>query len=250
MTRHPDDVLGARSRENFPDLAESLLDALADAADVEQAARQLRLFFGRVRTPAVYVRILAGDRRALRRLVTVLGASRFVGDALANQPELGDAIMFSHEVPTPEGAREEVLRAAQEAKDAGDDDEEGLIGRLRTAKVAVTLRVALADLAGEIDVQGAGRVLTALADASLEVACRHALGTGDEPARGLAVVAMGKLGSGEIGYGSDLDVLFVYDADVCPDPDPPAYFTRAARRIIRLVTTFHAAGPGLSLIHI
>lgn len=247
MTRHPDDVLGVRSRETFPELAESLLDAMADAADLEQAARQLRLFFARVRTPAVYVRLLAGDPRALRRLITVLGASRFVGDALANQPELGDTIMFSHDAPTPEGAREEVLRAAEPPPGEGGDDEEALIGRLRAAKTAVTLRVALADLAGEIDVQGAGRVLTALADASLDVACRHALGTGSDAPRGLAVVAMGKLGSSEIGYGSDLDVLFVYDGDRCPDPDPPHFYTRVARRIIRLVTTFHAEGPGYEL---
>jgi glutamate-ammonia-ligase adenylyltransferase len=247
MTRHPDDVLGVRSRDTFPDLAESLLDALADAADLEQAARQLRLFFARVRTPAVYVRLLAGDPRALRRLVSVLGASRFVGDALANQPELGDAIMFSHDVPTPEGAREEVVRAAEPPRGVDADDEEALIGRLRAAKIAVTVRVALADLAGEIDVQGAGRVLTALADASLDVACRHALGAGGALPRGLAVVAMGKLGSCEIGYGSDLDVLFVYDGGACPDPDPAAFYTRVARRIIRLVTTFHAEGPGYEL---
>jgi glutamate-ammonia-ligase adenylyltransferase len=247
MTRHPDDVLGARSRDNFPELAESLLDALVDAADIEQASRQLRLFFARVRTPAVYVRLLASDPRALRRLVTVLGASRFVGDALANQPELADAVVFSHEVPTPEGARQEVLRAAAPPHPAADDDEEALIGRLRSAKVAVTLRVALADLAGELDVQGAGRVLTALADAQLDVACRTALGSGEATPRGLAVVAMGKLGSGEIGYGSDLDVLFLYDPAACPDPDPPAWYTRAARRIIRLVTTFHAAGAGYEL---
>ncbi len=247
MTRHPDDVLGARSRDNFPGLAESLLDALVDAADVEQASRQLRLFFARVRTPAVYVRLLASDPRALRRLITVLGASRFVGDALANQPELADAVVFSHEVPTAEGAREEVLRAAPPPHASADDDEEALIGRLRAAKVAVTLRVALADLAGELDVQAAGRVLTALADAQLEVACRTALGTGDATPRGLAVVAMGKLGSGEIGYGSDLDVLFLFDPEACTDADPPAFYTRAARRIIRLITTFHAAGAGYEL---
>jgi glutamate-ammonia-ligase adenylyltransferase len=246
-TKHPDDVLGDRSRANFPELAESLLEALVDAADAAQACRYLRLFFARVRTPAVYVRLLASDPRALRRLVTVLGASSFVGDALVNRPELGDTVLFSRDLPTPEGAREEVMRVLEAPVGQDEDAEEVLIGRLRAAKTSVTLRVALADLAGEIDVRAAGRVLAALADASLEVATRFALGKPDVPAAGLAVVAMGKLGSSEIGYGSDLDVLFVYDPEACSDPDPPRYFTRAARTVIRLVTTFHSAGAGYEL---
>jgi glutamate-ammonia-ligase adenylyltransferase len=66
------------------------------------------------------------------------------------------------------------------------------------------------------------------------------------PVRGLCAIAMGKLGSREVGYGSDLDVIFVYDPALRPD-DPLAYFSRSARRIIQLLTMPHGAGRGYEL---
>jgi glutamate-ammonia-ligase adenylyltransferase len=57
------------------------------------------------------------------------------------------------------------------------------------------------------------------------------------------VIAVGKLGGGDIGYGSDLDVQFVYDSsDLSEEHHPPEYFSRLAQRIIRLVSGPHAAG--------
>jgi glutamate-ammonia-ligase adenylyltransferase len=64
-------------------------------------------------------------------------------------------------------------------------------------------------------------------------------------ARGLCVIAVGKLGGHEIGYASDLDLMFFYDPEAAPDPDEAAaYFSRHAQRIIRLLAEPHAAGPG------
>jgi glutamate-ammonia-ligase adenylyltransferase len=59
---------------------------------------------------------------------------------------------------------------------------------------------------------------------------------------------MGKLGGGDIGYGSDLDVLFIYDPVATPrDQHAPDYYSRLAQRIIRLTTEPHAVGPGYEL---
>lgn len=246
LSRHPDALLGLRSREAFPALADTLLDALMDAADPDQAARYLRAFWARLRFPGVYIRMLGADPRVVRRLVGVLGASAFVGDAIATNPELGDLILFTYTVPTPESARDEILLAHGDER---EDPEESLVGALRRAKARVTLQVALADLAGDIDVRDATVVLSALADASLEAATRFALGVGpNESARGLTVVAMGKLGGREIGYGSDLDVIFVYEPQYAPPgKDAAAYFTRVARTIIRVITSPHGAGSGYEL---
>lgn len=254
LARHPDALLGARSRESFPSLGETVIGAVLDAADPEQAARYLRVFFARVRHLGVYTKLLGNDPQAVRRLVEAFGASAFIGDALANNPELGDALLFAQRAPTPSEARTEVSEsikteaAISEGTDE-DDPEEALVTALRRAKSRVTIEVGLADLASEIETREATATLSALADASLDAAVRFALETlENEALRGLAVVAMGKLGGREIGYGSDLDVFFLFDpAAAPPGKDPDVYFARAARRVIRLISASHAAGPGYEL---
>ncbi len=245
LGRHPDSALGTRTREAFPGLDVELLDALSEAADPVQAALYLRVFFDRVRQPAVYVRLVFADTAALRRLTGIVGASAFIGDALANNPELGDLVLFTRDVVTPAFARNEVLSCPERISPA-DDPDEALVGALRLAKTRLTLEVALADVDGRLEPRGVSQVLSAVADASLEVAVRRALGS-DTPA-GLAVVAMGKLGGSEISYGSDLDVIFVYEPERAPDPlDAASFFTRAARKVIRYISTIHGAGPGYEI---
>lgn len=252
LSRHPDAPLGGRTREQFVELAEGVLEAVVDAADPEQAARYLRVFFARVKRPGVYIKLLGDDPRAVRRLVEALGASAFIGDALANNPELGDVVLFARGAPTPELARAEVTIAIGEVTSSGAverDGEEAIAEALRRAKARVTLEVGLADLASQLGTREATHTLSALADAELEAAARHALRTPDgEAVRGLAILAMGKLGGREIGYGSDLDVLFLFDpAAAPPGVDADAHFARSARRIIKLISVSHAAGPGYEL---
>ena len=250
LARRPDDLLGGSTRERLPDLAATLLDALVDAADPEQAARLLRQRFARLSDPGLYVRPLGEEPRALRRLVAVLGASAFLGQAIADRPDLSDDVLFSRGAPSLEAVRAEVARevaSAREAVGSEEDPTEEFVGALRRGAARITIEVGLADLAGEIGTREATHRLSALADAVLEHATRHALGT-DGPVRGLALLAVGKLGGRDIGYGSDLDVLFVFDPSAAPEGvDPYEYFVRRAQRVIRLVSSPHADGPGYEL---
>ena len=240
---HPDGLLGARTRERHRELGETIFEAVADAADPIQAARYLRGLSLRLRPPGVYTRFLADDPAAVRRLITVLGGSAFVGEAVAARPELADSVLFEHAAPTADDARREAMASLATPLDPEEDFTEQRVAALRRAKRRITTQVALADLTGEISVRRASMTLSALADASLEVATRFAL---DSPqrVRGLAVIAMGKLGGREIGYGSDLDVIFLFDPT---GEDPVARFSRAARRIIQLIGMPHVEGPGYEL---
>jgi glutamate-ammonia-ligase adenylyltransferase len=253
LSRHPDGLLGARTREAFGSLAETLLDAVTDAADPEQAARYLRTYFARLGLPAIYSSMLGADPRLLRRLVEALGSSAFIGDAVVFNPEIADFVLFARGAPTPAVIRRSIEAALEDAPPDADP-EEALVGALRRAKARVTIEVGLADLGGEMDTRATTLALSELADASLEAATRFALGTPpEEPVRGLSVIAMGKLGGREIGYGSDLDVLFLFDpARAAPGSpgsgaDADVFFARRARRIIRLITVSDAAGPGYEL---
>jgi glutamate-ammonia-ligase adenylyltransferase len=249
LARRPDDLLGSMTRERFPDLATTFLEALVDAADPEQAARYLRTWLGRLGAPGVYVNPLGEDPRALRRLVAACGASAYIGNAIADRPELGESVVFARRVANAELAKDEVEREVSEVDlfAASQGDPDAFVGALRRAKARMTVEVALADLSGEIGTREATLTLSALADATLEQATRFALAaTGN--VRGLAVVAMGKLGGNEIGYGSDLDVIFVFDPNLAPaGVDPHAYFAKQAQRVIRLLSTAHSEGPGYEL---
>jgi glutamate-ammonia-ligase adenylyltransferase len=69
----------------------------------------------------------------------------------------------------------------------------------------------------------------------------------DGKPEGLSVLAMGKLGGREIGYGSDLDVVFLYDPARAPGGDPIAHYSRVARRVIQLIGMPHREGRGYEL---
>ncbi len=246
---HPDSPLGARTRERWRHLPETVLGAVAGAADPPQAAHLLRSFAARVHPPAVYTRMLADDPAAITRLVTVLGGSVFVGQAVATRPELMDLVLFERSVPTPGEAYDDVLgaRAALDAGDTAGEPVEQLVGALRRVQRQHITQIALADLADEIDPRQVSLVLSKLADGTLEVAARFAMGALDAPVRGLSVIAMGSLGGRAIGYGSDLDVIFLYDPAASGDDDPVAYFTKRARQVIRLIEMPHFEGPGYQL---
>jgi glutamate-ammonia-ligase adenylyltransferase len=67
-------------------------------------------------------------------------------------------------------------------------------------------------------------------------------------ARGLSVIALGKLGGRELGYGSDLDVIFVFDPSTAPSyQEAFGFFTRRAQRILRVLSEPSFAGPGYEL---
>jgi glutamate-ammonia-ligase adenylyltransferase len=243
LARRPDGLLGAVTQEQHPDLADRVLGGLLECPDPEQAARYLRSVFSRLSAPGAYVAALADDPRALSRLLTVLGSSGFVGESIVTRPELLDVVLFG------QGLVSDVHAAvAHQLEDLGrlDDLEqqerdEALAFAVRQVKSRILVEVAIADLAGAIGTRQATRTLSALADEILQTVVRYLLGD----ARGLCVLAVGKLGGREIGYASDLDLMFLYEPSAAPNPDEAAaYFARYAQRIIRMLAEPHAGGPG------
>jgi hypothetical protein len=101
----------------------------------------------------------------------------------------------------------------------GEDDEEKLLDTLRHAHHAEVFRTLVRDVEGELTVEQVADDLSALADTLLDTALRWAWSRLKQRHRdvpGLAVIAYGKLGGKELGYGSDLDVVFLYDDPTSP----------------------------------
>ncbi len=249
LAQRPDGLLGELTGERHGDLADNLLDAIAQCPDPALAARTLRSFFFRFASPSAYVNAVAVDPLALRRFITVLGSSAFVGDAVVSRPDLADVLLFGR--GTMPDAQDVVNLEVRELSRTLPDNAEPwerrdrLIHGLRRAKRRVMVEVAVADLAGSVKTREATRVLSDLADETLSLAVQYELGP---DALGLSVIAVGKLGGREIGYGSDLDVLFIFDSERAPsNKDPQEYFVRIAQRVIRLISEPHPAGPGYEL---
>jgi glutamate-ammonia-ligase adenylyltransferase len=257
LSRPPHSPLGASTRDRDPAFARRLVAALADAADAEQATRLLAAFFARFVTPGAYVRALADDPFRVSAVCSLLGASSFLGETLAAYPDMADLVFFARGLPGPELARAQVDEEVAALSPDESKDVDAFVGALRRVKRRVTFEVGLADLAGEIGTREVAHVFAALADATLDQACRFALrerraierkgqpgrSTGDA-GTGLTLVGMGKLGGREIGYGSDLDLFFVYEGGSDASAEHAA---RVAQRVMRLLETPHAEGPGYEL---
>jgi [glutamine synthetase] adenylyltransferase / [glutamine synthetase]-adenylyl-L-tyrosine phosphorylase len=262
LARKPTSPLGGLTRERHPQFARALIVAILDAADPDLAATTVRSFFDRLSEPGVdaYVRALGNDDRALARFVNLCGTSAYLGRSLVGHPELADLLLFSARAPGDDIARGPRMLAEEIARlpHADRRDAEVFVGATRRAKSGLELDVGLRDLAGEIDTREACRALSAMADATLEAATSWAL---EEAAqrrslkgtpRGFTVLALGSLGGYDLGYGSDLDVLFVYDPlAVAPlgvdEHDAAELFGRVAQRVIRLIGTMHPDGAGYEL---
>jgi glutamate-ammonia-ligase adenylyltransferase len=246
LARRPDGLLGQQARD-CPGRVEAVLDALFDSADPEQAAHYLRAFLARRRSPAVYASLLGSNQRAARRFITALGASRFLGELATSRTDIADQLLFSRGMPSVEAARQAVVRELDQAQNESPDELDTVAGAVRRARLRVMTEVALADLAGEVAVRDVCNVLTAAAEGALEAAIRCACG-GPDGVRGLCVIAVGKLGGREMGYASDLDVLFVFDPRTSDDPDDAIKVrSRQAQRTIRALSAPHEAGPGYEL---
>lgn len=111
---------------------------------------------------------------------------------------------------------------------------------LRRRRTALALAVALGDLAGELSFERATQLLSEFADTAIDRALTQALAERVPGAevRGITVIAMGKLGSSELNYSSDVDLLLLFDPEVMPRrerDDPSEAAVRVGRRMIELL---------------
>jgi glutamate-ammonia-ligase adenylyltransferase len=189
---------------------------------------------------STYVSLLHQYPAALERVMRLLAASRWATDYLVRHPILLDELLderverFDNE-HTPDWLAWAAAVRVQLGEAAGD--QEAQMNVLRDAHHAQVFRLLVADLDGRLTVERLADHLSALADATLALTLHCAWQTvvrrhRDDPA--FAIVAYGKLGGKELGYASDLDVIFLYD-DAHPDA-PEAYATLARRMVIWLTT--------------
>ena len=159
--------------------------------------------------------------------------SPFLREALVAREDIADGFIAA-------GAEPAARLALASAADS-------LEMRLRQQRYGLALAVALGDLAGELPLEQVTRLLSDFADGAIDQAVNAALAErvpGAEP-EGFAVVAMGKLGSRELNYSSDVDLLLLFDPDTLPRrarDDAGEAAVRYGRRLIELLQKRTADG--------
>jgi glutamate-ammonia-ligase adenylyltransferase len=194
-------------------LLPAMLGWFADAADPDAGLLSFRQVSDALGSTPWYLRLLRDEGTAAERLARLLASSRYVADLLGRAPEAVRMLANDEDLVPRETA---VLHSAFTSVARRRDDWEAAVAAVRGLRRQELLRVACADLLGLLDADGVGHALSGVAGATvaaaLEVASRkiETERRGPLPMR-LAVVAMGRLGGQEQGYGSDADVLFVHE---------------------------------------
>ncbi|HEY3635683.1 MAG TPA: bifunctional [glutamate--ammonia ligase]-adenylyl-L-tyrosine phosphorylase/[glutamate--ammonia-ligase] adenylyltransferase [Caldimonas sp.] len=195
-----------------------------------------------------YLALLAERPEVQNRLLRLLGLARWPMRYLMLHPgvidELADERLL-HDRFDADEYKNELEERHRGWERSGQAEEELLLDTLRRAHHAEVFRTLVRDVEGHITVEQVADDLSALADATLSCTLRWAwrhLKNAHRPDPQLAVIAYGKLGGKELGYGSDLDVVFVYD-DPETDPDKAAEVYGAfVRKLISWLTMRTAAG--------
>ncbi|MGP3592680.1 bifunctional [glutamate--ammonia ligase]-adenylyl-L-tyrosine phosphorylase/[glutamate--ammonia-ligase] adenylyltransferase [Vagococcus sp. WN89Y] len=252
-------TIGPRGRQVLDQLMPHLLSDVCSRDDAPVPLSRLTPLLTGIITRTTYLELLSEYPGALKHLISLCAASPMVASQLARYPILLDELLDPNTLYQPmamdayrDELRQYLLRVPEE-------DEEQQLEALRQFKQAQLLRVAAADIAGTLPVMKVSDHLTWLAEAIIDAVVQQAWGQmvarygkpahlHDRNGRGFAVVGYGKLGGWELGYSSDLDLVFLHDCpmDVVTDGereiDGRQFYLRLAQRIMHLFSTRTSSG--------
>jgi glutamate-ammonia-ligase adenylyltransferase len=191
---------------------------------------------------SAYLELLVRNPAALDRMLGLFGKSDWIAQTVIRHPALLDELIDPTLGQHPPGPGD--IGAAADRILRSHEDAEATLLALNHLKLATHLRVAVAELETTLPAGQAKLALTQLAEAVVrvclqlsgeETAQRHAGGPEDS----LCVIGYGSLGAGELGYGSDLDLIFLYEGGSGSQEGLPRerFYTQVARRLLSLLAT-------------
>ncbi len=242
--------LTERSRRILEKITPLLIQELFESPDPDLALTNLERFMAVIATRSSYYALLSENRQTIKLLVSLFGMSEFLSKILINHPELLDSLVArsaSSVVKSKETMAEE-LAALLDQSDYFEDR----LNILRRYRNEEFLRIGLNDIHGRLLQGEVTSQLSLLGEVCLATAFRLAVAElqrfgrptwqrdGDATEANLAIIAMGKLGGGELNYHSDLDIIFVYDHQGCTNGEKQIsnheYFAKLAQKIISILT--------------
>ncbi|MGM8931665.1 bifunctional [glutamate--ammonia ligase]-adenylyl-L-tyrosine phosphorylase/[glutamate--ammonia-ligase] adenylyltransferase [Salinicola halophyticus] len=236
-----------------------LLQAAADSETPTTALERVLPLVEAVLRRTAYLSLLRENPQVLPSLIRLCAASPWIAEQLARHPILLDELLTPATLYSPADKQRLADELRQTLARIPEDDEEGWLEAMRVFKQTQVLRVAASDIAGGRVLMKVSDYLTAIAevvlDSVLQMAWRSLTARFGQPKprdgsdeAAFLVVGYGKLGGIELGYGSDLDLVFLYDAaprgvtDGAKSIDNLMFFTRLGQRIIHLLSVTTPSG--------
>jgi len=219
--------LSAKARMILQRLAPVFLLKASGAPDPDGALANLERFVSAIGARTTFYSLLQENPRVLEELVRLFGTSVFLSRSLIERPESLD-LLLSDELAIPYKTKS-VFREEFFTELERTSDYEERLDILRKLKGQETFRIGVNAVFRTMSFRQISAQLTSMAEVSLEAAIKIAADElkrnyGDPAGARFAVVGLGKLGCGELTFGSDLDIIFVYD-------DPAQGVTGGARSI-------------------
>jgi glutamate-ammonia-ligase adenylyltransferase len=233
--------LPSASRERFDQLVPRILETASETPDPQQTVSRMIDLLEAVSRRSAYLALMLEHPPVLPRIAQIVSASPWAAGYLVRHPILLDELINADVLLTePDWAAWRRELAAQLAERAGDVEEQ--MDALRHFQHSQAFRLLAQDLFGKLTVERLADHLSALADVILDATIR--LCWSHMPSRHLeeprfAIVGYGKLGGKELGYASDLDLVFLYDD---ADESAPERYARLSKRINTWLTATTAAG--------
>ncbi len=251
--------LGQRGRERLDRLMPMLLEATAGARPPDPALERLLRLVESIAKRTAYLALLVENPIALSQLVRLVAISPWVADHLIRHPLLMDELLDPRRLYAPLHRQDLVSELSTMLASLDQDDQEQQMERLRQFSQSNMLRVAAADLTGAIPLMIVSDYLTEIAEvtlaAALDQSYRHLSNRHGRPRGvlgddiGFAVIGYGKMGGIELGYGSDLDLVFLHgsrDAGGMTDGERQVgnevFFARLGQRLIHMLDTRTPSG--------
>lgn len=238
--------LPASSKKRLDALVPALIEGAASSGSPDVTLGRLLQLLESISRRAAYLALLREYPLALERVARLVGASQWAVDYLCRHPILLDELL--NPVGDEEGSNWLLSKAklAQQLNDArgpgGGNDIERQMDVLRHFHHAHIFRLLAKDVEGSLPLETLSDHLTDLADLVLETVLQLAwsgLRNRHRDLPAFAIIGYGKLGGKELGYASDLDIIFLYDDT---HPDAPEIYARLSQRINSWLTGYTSAG--------
>ncbi|WP_426506378.1 bifunctional [glutamate--ammonia ligase]-adenylyl-L-tyrosine phosphorylase/[glutamate--ammonia-ligase] adenylyltransferase [Serratia proteamaculans] len=252
-------TIGPRGRDVLDQLMPRLLAEVCPRQDAPTALLRLTQLLLSIVTRTTYLELLVEYHAALSHLIRLCAASPMVANQLSRYPLLLDELLEPatlYQPVAPDAYRSELRQYLLRVP---EDDEEQRLEALRQFKQAQQLRIAAGDISGALPVMKVSDHLTYLAEAIIDTVVQQAWNDmvarygqpthlQEREGRGFAVIGYGKLGGWELGYSSDLDLVFILDCppEVMTDGersiDGRQFYLRLAQRVMHLFSTRTSSG--------
>ena len=259
--------LSRQGQTRFDRLMPLLLGALQQVDNIDITFERILSLLTKIARRSVYLALLLENPMVLSQLIKLCSASPWIARYLQQLPILLDELMDPRSLYQPPEKEELEKEIRQRLAQLDLDDVEQGMDALRHFKQTNVLRVAAADIVDALPLMKVSDHLSWIAevilDEALEQAWRHLISRHGRPVcniegglcdKGFAIIGYGKLGGYELGYGSDLDMVFLHGSesnnletlgDAAKGEKSiavPVFFARLGQRIIHLLTAHTSAG--------